>query len=457
MKSIIKNKNKILYAIDQGVIQFVSLTLLLVEKITPKNLSAKIALLREHQTALYNVFGLMILNAIGGFLLLLTQVKIANVLGASVYGLYSYYIALGEVGAMVVRYGRNKTMLRDLVQKPEIRTSLITNTFVLGLLNLFLYFIIILILNNPLDITINITTILLIISPCLVSLDFQPVYETLRMMSWHSIYNILQKSFYLFFIWITILSTGSLNLGVLSIVLFLSWILILVGQIIEVKSILDSNWKQTINIQNIKNLYKDNFIIALSCFFGIAFGPLIRLILNKYTDSTSVGIYAAGLQIYLIGKFILNQVGRVGNPMMAEVGKNDCSIEKRRKFVNNYLLVMIASTLPFAIPIIFFPRFVTSLFFSHEYSELAHYLPILGMYLVVFAIGVVFTQFLISMRKDRTYFAIYIGGAILTFITSYIIIPELGVLGAVLSLCIPHALSCICYCLFSLNFLKDVR
>lgn len=457
MDSIVKQNNKILYAIDQGVIYLVSLSLSLLEIIMPKKFSSKIILLREHQKALYNVFGLMILNAFGGILLLLTQVKIANVLGASLFGLYSYYLALGEVGAMVVRYGRNKTMLRDLVQLPEKRTSLITNTFFLGLFNLFLFLLIIISFHTPLDFTINITSLLLVISPCLVSLDFQPVYESLRMMSWHSIYNLLQKLFFLVFIWIFILSTRHLSLDILALILFFSWILVLFGQIIEIKGTLDTNWIHTIHLKSIKILYKDNFIIALSCFFGIAFGPLIRLILNKCTDSASVGIYAAGLQIYFIGQFILNQVSRVGNPMMAEVGKNDCPIKKRKDFVRNYLLVMIASTLPFAIPIVFFPRFVTNLFFSSEYSELAQYLPIFGMYLVVFALGVVFTQFLISLRKDKTYFIIYIGGAILTLIVSYIVIPKLGVLGAVLSLCVPHALSCICYCLFSLKYLKDVR
>ena len=71
-----------------------------------------------------------------------------------------------------------------------------------------------------------------------------------------------------------------------------------------------------VKVRNLAELYKKGFAIALCCVIGVAFGPMIRLIMNHYTDTASVGLYAACLQLATIAKFFLMQVGRVGNPKM---------------------------------------------------------------------------------------------------------------------------------------------
>lgn len=78
---------------------------------------------------LHNVVGLAFFNALGGLCVMVTQIKLANYLGASVYGIYSYCLAIGEVGSVFVRYGRSKTMVRDLIQYPEKRDALVVSTF----------------------------------------------------------------------------------------------------------------------------------------------------------------------------------------------------------------------------------------------------------------------------------------------------------------------------------------
>ena len=207
------------------------------------------------------------------------------------------------------------------------------------------------------------------------------------------------------------------------------------------------------NIGNILSLYRENFVIALSTLFGVAFGPLLRMVLKQYTDDASVGIYSAGLQIFLISQFIMNQLGRVGNPVMAEIGKEGVSVAKQRNAIGKYILAMMACTIPFAIPLVLFPHALTHFFFTDEYASLGTYLPMFAFYLITLAIGIVFTQYLISKRKDRIYFALYIGGSILTIITAYATIPEWGVMGAVFSLCVPHGLTCIGYAIVSIKYL----
>ena len=441
-----KQKNYLIYPIDLLIKKIVGAFFYIGIKCLPKKISAKLEHYKD-SSFVNNVFGLTLFNALGGFLLMLTNIKLANVLGASLFGLYSYYLAVGEVGANFVRYGRHKTMVRDLVQHSERSFGIVSNSFVLGLLNITIYLVVVLAFSRSLDIEINLASLLLVIAPVLVSIDFQPVYEAIRLMSWQSVYNLVQRLIFLLAVWGAIAFNIKLNLTFVGIAVAVSWLLVLVVQYWEIMIQSGISLLKEVSVLELKKLYSSNFLIALSCMIGVAFGPYIRLILKNYVDSASVGIYSAGFQIFLISQIIFHQVARVGNPMMAEVGKDGTSKSKRKKFVRLYLLVLLLATLPFYFPLIFFPDVVTDYCFSDEYNALSKLLPIFGIYLFALAIGTAYEQFLISMRRDRIYFTIYVGGAILTIVLGLILIPKYGVTGGVLTLVIPGSLTRVLYLL----------
>lgn len=452
-REINTKNNKILYAIQQSLGWCIHRVIRLFYKVVPLKYKNKVELLEKSNT-FNNVIGLAVFNALGGVILMLTNVKVANVLGASAFGLYSYYLAIGEVGQNFVRYGRNKTMTRDLIQRPENFNSLISNTFILGLLNILLFLAVVLLFSKPLDISISITTILLLLAPCLGSIDFQPVYEALKQMSWHSVYLLIQRLFFLIILWGLIIVNGTPTLFNLGGTLFLSWLLIVILQYREIISSFMINIFEEVSFKTIISLYKSNFLIALSCMTGVAFGPIIRMVLKDYADTQSVGIYSAGMQIFLLSQFLMHQVSRVGNPMMAEAGKQDVPVEKRRSLCNKYLLIMACAIIPFVIPLCVCPKLITRVCFTEEYAALGNYLPIYGIYLITLALGIVYTQFLISMRRDRTYFIIYIASAMATTLSAFVFIPFYGLLGAIISLCIPHSIGCFFYYICSLKYLK---
>lgn len=455
MKRIInKKQNPVLFPLQNLMGYIVHILIVVIRPIVPHKYKDQFLRIESNKT-FNNVIGLTVFNALGGVLLMLTNVKIANVLGAEIYGIYSYYLAIGEVGANFVRYGRNKTMIRDLVQKPTLFDTLISNTLALGSINLIVFLIGVFIFRKPLNVETSITAFLLIVAPCIGSLDFISVYESLKEMSWHSIYYLIQRLFFLTAVWCSILIVCRLSMNYLSIMLFLSWMIILIMQFREIINGFGIKvWKE-ISWNNIWNLYKANFVIALSCLTGVAFGPIIRLILNQYAESSVVGVYSAGMQIFLISQFLMHQVSRVGNPMMAEAGKEDVDSARRRKLCNKYFIIMLVAVIPFAIPLILFPHFITNLCFTEEYSELGEYLPIFAIYLISLSFGIVYTQFLISMRKDKVYFTIYIGSAVATIIASLLLIPRYSLLGAILALCIPHSIGCLFYYLCSIHYLRS--
>lgn len=453
--TINRKDNKPLYYLDTWLDKFVMLVIWIIRHFIPGKYKKKYDILCEHKDMLHNVVGLAFFNALGGIFLMVTQVKLANYLGASVYGIYAYCLAIGEVGAMFVRYGRNKTMVRDLIQYPDKRNSLVVSTFFLSLVNLGLFLTITFLCHEPLDIQVNWTYFLLILSPCFASLSLDPVYESLKMMSWSSIYGLMQKFGFLIVIWGLFFFHLHVSLFAIGLIVVATWIIVCSMEYYEIGTQLRIKFLEKVRIKDLWILYKDNFVIFLSCITGVAFGPLISLILNNYTDNKSVGIYAAGLQIYHICLFLNTQIARVGNPMMAEVGKVDCPVEKRKKMVYRYSLIMMATSMPFAIPMLFCPSLIINMLFSDEYIALSNYLPFLAIYLLAINIGVVFTQFMISMRMDKVYFTIYVSSALLTLLVSYATIPSLGILGAFISLCIPHSIGCMLYMLFSIKTLNN--
>lgn len=453
--TINKRDNRLLYVLDKALDRFVVLFIIVVRVILPARCQVNLDKFSDHKDMLQNVIGLAFFNFLGGLCVIVTQVKLANYFGASVYGVYSYCLAIGEVGAMFVRYGRNKTMVRDLIQYPEKRDSLVVNTFFLSLTNLVLFLAVTFACHEPLGIEVNWTYVLLILSPCFISLTLDPVYESMKLMSWNSIYNFLQKFAFLAIIWVLFLSPIQVGLLTIGTIIVITWLIICAMEYHEIATQLHIHFLKKIKLKQIWTLYKENFAIFLSCVTGVAYGPVLRLILNNYTNSRSVGIYAAGLQIYYLCLFLNSQISRVGNPTMAEAGKENCSVARRRKLVFRYVIVMFAASLPFALPMLFCPSILTSLLFSAEYSELAHYLPILSFYLMAMAIGIVFSQYMISLRLDKTYFAIYVISAIATLLVALYTIPKYGLYGAFIALCVPHSIGCFCYMLFSLHTLKE--
>lgn len=453
-KTINQKNNKIVYPFQQLMAIIVHYLLVVVKAIIPCKYKEHISIIETNST-FNNILGLSFFNALGGLVMMLTNIKVANMLGASLFGLYSYYLAIGEVGQNFVRYGRNKTMTRDLIQNPNKFDSLISNTFVLGLVNIIIFSISILLFAKPLDVEITFASILLFISPCLGSIDFQPVYESLRQMSWHSVYLLIQRLLFLLAIWLWIFLVGSPSLLYLGITFFFSWLWIVILQFKEIVIGFNINLKRDVSLKSIVSLYKSNFLIALSCMAGVAFGPIIRMILKGYVSNQAVGVYSAGMQIFLLSQFLMHQVSRVGNPIMAEAGKPDVNSAKRRSLCRKYLLIMFSVVVPFAAILFVFPNSITKFCFTSEYSALGDYLPLFGIYLLALALGIVFTQFLISIHKEKTYFIIYITTALITLFVSFWLIPIFGLLGAIIALCIPHSIGCLFYYFCSIKYLRQ--
>jgi PST family polysaccharide transporter len=401
------------------------------------------ALIASQRRNLQNLSALVVCNFLAAGLFFVTQVKIANVIGREKFGLLAYGIALGMYGQTIVQYGMNRTLVRDLIHWPKrfaemVMASLLLRGVLLGLVVTGL--LIWKVLCRPADLSWAVTVV--IVAYSLKSLDLQPVYDAWLKMGRHAAYNLIQRGLYFLFI-CTIVLWAPNNLSIL-----LIGVGLLVAQVFYL--ILQQKWafrRMDFGVSKAPltsvavDLSKSNLWIWLASMGLLSFGTLNQLILKYYCGAAELGGYAASWQIIAAAILLLTQVSRVGNPAMARVTCPEINRYKRKSFLLKYSYVMAATTLPVVIPSVLFPGWIVKTIFKPEYASSAVILRVMGIYLMVFSLGCVASQYVVSARMEKTYFASVILGGCLSVIFCFILIPRLAGLGAALSLLIAHGIS----------------
>jgi O-antigen/teichoic acid export membrane protein len=187
------------------------------------------------------------------------------------------------------------------------------------------------------------------------------------------------------------------------------------------------------------------FPLALAMLAAVLFGPTVSVFLKHYCSAAEVGVYAAAWQLVMIAKFGLGQIGRIGNPAMARLACADVPILERRRTIGKYALVMLVAASPIALPSILCPELIITTLFSSEYAAAVDVLRILGVYILLLSLGIVASQCVISMRRDRRYLASVTIGGVVGIVSCIVLLPRYGAVGAAWALLISHGLSMALY------------
>lgn len=413
-------------------------------------------LLASQRRNLQNLSALVVFNFIAAGLFFVTQVKIANVIGKEQFGLLSYGIALGMYGQTIVRYGIDRTLVRDLIHYPNRFAELAMASLLLRGVLLVLVVAGLLIWKlvwQSADMSWPVIAI--IIAYSLKSLDLQPVYDAWHCMTRHAVYNMVRRGLYFALVWAVIFYTPyRLTLLWISVALLATDIFYL---------LLQQRWAfQRINFSGIKihlsgvirKLAKSNFWIWLATMAGLSFGTLNQIILKYYCGLGELGSYAASWQIVAVAMLLLYQVGRIGNPATARITRPESNGRSRKSFLLKYSFVMAVIALPFVIPSILFPRWILMTIFKPEYASSAAILRLFGIYIMLYSIGIVASQYVVSARMERTYFISVIIGGLLSIIFCLFLIPQYAGLGAAISLLISHGIAIGLYWIALIHHIK---
>jgi len=389
-----------------------------------------------------NLSVLVCVNFLVAGLGFITKVKIANTLSKADFGLFAYGLAIASYGAAIIHFGLNRTLVRDLIHFPKRQGQLVTSSL---LLRGFMFLVVTLALLiwkffSPAVSDLTWGVVLLVFGQSMLGLELKAVYDSWGKMSRHAVYNFIQRCVYFVAVWLMIiLSPKSLSVF---------WLGIFTIATVTFYMILQCKWAfNRIDFGEISKsifsatlaLARGNLIIWFSTLGCLSFGTINQIILKLYEGKESLGGYAAAWQIITIAILFLDQVARIGNPATARITKPDIEKTNRIKFLIKYSTVMFLVVFPVCLATIIFPEMILRLIYKPEYASAAGALRIMGIYMMIYSLGFVASQYIVSARMEKTYFASVIVGGCLSVVLCFALIPRFSSLGAALSLLISHS------------------
>jgi polysaccharide transporter, PST family len=384
---------------------------------------------------------LVVFNFVAAALGFMTTVKIANTIGKADFGLFAYGFAIAAYGGAIVRFGMDKTLIRDLIHHPDRQEKTIVSSLLLrGIL--FLVVAAGLIGWKSLssvsgDLTWGV--ILIALGQSMLGLELKAVYDSWGKMSLHAAYYLAQRGIYLGAVWFAIaVLPASVNLYLLGLLMLASVGFYLIVQGYWVLQRIQFA-AMHFDLKAVWHLARENTVISLSTFGTLTMAVFNQLILKAFCGKESLGGYAAAWQIAAISMLCFDQVSRIGNPATARVTAPGVGRDAKSVFLAKYSLVMFAVALPVTMISAFCPEHVLRLVYNPEYASDAGALRLMGVYTMVYALGLVASQYVIALRKDIWYLASTVIGGILSGALCLVLIPVFQGTGAILALLVSHS------------------
>ncbi len=388
---------------------------------------------------LQNLSVLVLVNFLVAGVGFMTQIKIANTLGRDGFGLLAFGLAIAMYGGVVIRFGLDRTLVRDLIHYPDRFGELVAASLVLRWM-LFTGVVVTLIVwkwaaGAGSDVTWGL--LLVIIANSMVSLDLQSVYDSWHAMSRHAVYNLVQRCLYFTVIWtIVIVAPGKLSVLSIGVATAASVICYLTLQHIWAMAKTTLPTTRSAVFKAAFGMARGNVTIWLATVGGLSFGSLNQIVLKHYRGMAELGGYAAAWQMVSLAMMLLNQVARVGNPMTARVTRGDVHRRERVRFLGKYVFVMVLTALPISLAAVCFPGLIMRTLFRPEYASAATTLRIMGLFMLIYSVGLVASQFAVSARLEKTYLASIVVGGVLGVAACVLLIPSMGANGAAVALVI---------------------
>ncbi|UCC22051.1 MAG: oligosaccharide flippase family protein [Planctomycetota bacterium] len=391
---------------------------------------------------------LIFVNFLAAVLTFVTNVKIANIVGKESFGQIAYGLALGLYGAAVVRFGFDRTLVRDLIHYPDNFGELTARSLILRLITLatVTFGLVIWKITGYKTADLTFGVMLIVIACTILSLDLRAVYDSWHRMKRHAVYNLIQKSSYFVMVWLVILLfQEKLTVRWVGTAMLYSAILYLIMQFVWASKRIDFPPLTMRLFAEAVRMGQSNLLIWFSAIACLSFGSLNQLVLKHYCGAAELGGYAAAWQIVSIGMLLLTQIARLGNPATARVTNGNINSEARCRFLVGYSAVMVMVTLPICMPALIWPETVLKLVFKPEYVTAANALRLMALYLMVFSLGLVASQYVVSVRLEKLYFVSVILGGGLGAVLCIVLIQSYKGTGAALALLISHGLSILLY------------
>lgn len=382
------------------------------------------------------------LNGIVGGIGFATTILVANRLSELDFGFYSLGIALGAYGSTVSTWGTDRTLVRDLIGRPERFTELVMGSLLLrGALGLTF---VCMLWALPFPNSLTPVTIVIVAAIVIRSLEMGAFFESEGNPEVYSLFVLCERAILLTGL-ILIFGVAPLPTGLTSVAIL---VMITSAGGVTIQSRYLTKRRSGVELKKVckivVRLFFDNIPYALAALIALSFGALSKIILESSEGPRALAQYAACWQIVVLSSLAIGQTARVLRPSLitAVNSRNRSGIYL---CVRKYLLVNFVISAAIAAPAIVAPTMILDLLYPSNYTAAAAVLQILGVYTVLLSVGVIASHYLMAARLDSFYLKAAASGAAATLLLYFLWVPDHGATGAALAVTIGHSLTMLAY------------
>jgi len=420
-------------------------------------------IISTQRSRLENFSVLLMANVFTAGIGFVTTVRIANTLGSARFGQFAYALAIGGILSVNVRFGMDRSLIRDLVHFPErfsetLAASLLARGLLLVVCIAGLLLAIIVLPKDTLEISWGM--FLVILATTLKPLQIANVFDVWEIQGRHALYDCVEKAVYFTMIWAVVFWTPQR--------LDLVWIgsALLAATLLFIFLQYRHAWRRlkpalhTMPLGNIMrtafSLIAGNKWLWMASLAALGMTALNQVVLKHFSGFSDLGVYAASFQLVSIGTLLLKNIARIGRPILARYTVPFAvSAQAAVRFLAIYMAMAMLAVGMIALPAIAIPKLILQTLFTVEYTSGFWVLRLFGVYLLFRVFDTILGQYVVLVRMDRLFFATSVAAGLVGLICSIILIPPYGGVGAVLSLLTGEIILSMLYVSATLVYMKQ--
>lgn len=363
---------------------------------------------------------------------------LANLLGPTQYGILSYGIVLAGAMTVLVAFGEERSLVRDLIQSNNSHIILLASTILriglaaVGMIALAVWFFR---WSGEND---NICPILLCAtSGILMGLTPRAWFDSRYEMGKHALICFLERCLYCLSI-LFIFITASLpnNVVAVAICLFLSRSLCVTWQWLHTYRTLRISF--TGLAKAILFLLSQNIFIWGAALSNLLMTHANQVILGNKTGMEALAYYNLSFQMILVLRMVQMQTLRILAPAIAKGTDIQGSASHMRSLWLHSMGYAIGITVIIVLPLFFAGPPLVRRFMRPDYVNAIPCFQVMLLWSCVYGPAIINNQFLIGLRLNSHYLWITATFGIISVILAYLWIPEYGPIGAAYSLLASH-------------------
>lgn len=353
---------------------------------------------------------------------------LARNLSVDLFGRYGFVNSYIGLFSFLPDLGVGLIVIREIASNKARASILIGNSFILNGLLAFITFILLLLLTIPLNMSYQVSVLVVIAAFTLFLSTLRSVamfyFEGMEKMVYPAVLNSLNS--------LLLIATGFIGwalggivgifLGMLAatvISLAICWTILLKKHIVP---------KFSFDSKLVRHLFFEGLPLGIAAFSSLVYSKISTILVNQMLGEKAVGIYSAATPFVFASIQLLNVPFMVAVfPALSRISATD-----KKKFVSSIkhsLTLILAWSIPFSI-LVSAAAGIVPLVFGEKYEEAVPVLRALIFYVPFACLSALLYKILIILRKQYLYMKISIFGALFSVILSTLLIPSFGILGA---------------------------